>query len=202
MTSSRLTETVDAWTIQAVVASRFLTSLYRGLGDNKQAAHAIQAGVPAEERARRLGLGAQIKTRQDLATMEATPEVSREFQAWQALVEAHAGVAAFHSMAEEGPSRKEGLQGTRSANTKAFQQALRGFGVAFPEAMAGEGIATALQVATDTSVETLLADLEEKAPQGDHSALAEELTREILGALREASGLKLGACTLNEPQPA
>ena len=189
MTSSRLTRTVDLWTIRAVVASRFLTSLYRGLGDSIQVAKAVQAGVPAEERARRLRLDVQIKAEQDLASVEAYLEVSREFQAWQTLIEAYAGIAAFHSMAEEGSTGKAGLHGPRSANSKAFHQTLRGFRVAFPEDMAREGIEKALLLATGACVGALLMDLEEKAPEEDHSALVEELTGEILGALREAAGL-------------
>ena len=43
MTHSALTDTVDSWTVQAVVAGNYLVGLYRTLDDSRQAALAIQA---------------------------------------------------------------------------------------------------------------------------------------------------------------
>ena len=45
MPSTHLIAQVDAWTAKAVAASRWLTRLYRSLGDEHQAVAEIQAGV-------------------------------------------------------------------------------------------------------------------------------------------------------------
>ena len=56
MTIGKLTAIVDTWTVQAVMASGWLTRLYRSLGDDRQAALAIQVGITGLERLKRKGL--------------------------------------------------------------------------------------------------------------------------------------------------
>lgn len=65
MPSTHLIAQVDTWTIHAVAASRWLTRFYRTLGDDRQAAIAIQAGASAVERMNRLRIQGQIAPQEE-----------------------------------------------------------------------------------------------------------------------------------------
>lgn len=189
MTSSHLSQAVDTWTCQAVSASRFLQALYRRLGDEKQATNAIQAGAPAEERGGRLGLSARIAALKIIHGQESPDAAPGEARSWQVLVEAQAGVCAFHAMADhcdDGKARS--LRGARTANNKAFQQALRGYRIAFPEEMSEAGISQAIEIAASTCVATFMEDLTD-ASEEERESLRQDLSRTILDALtREIGG--------------
>lgn len=191
MTSSQLTLAVDTWTCQAVSASRFLQALYRMLGDEKQATNAIQAGAPAEERGSRLGLSSRIAALRIIHSQDSPDAAPREARSWQVLVEAQAGVCAFHAMADycdDGKARS--LRGARTANNKAFQQALRGYRIAFPEEMSEAGISQAIEIAASTCVVAFLEDLTDTSEE-ERQILRDDLSRSILDALaREAGGLR------------
>lgn len=60
MPSTRLIAQVDAWTVQAMAASRWLARYDRPLGDNHQAATAAQAGAQALGRLNRLNIQGQV----------------------------------------------------------------------------------------------------------------------------------------------
>ena len=188
MTTSQLTSAVDTWTCQAVSASRFLQALYRGLGDEKQATHAIQAGAPAEERGSRLGLGSRIAAFKIIHGQESPDAAPSEARSWQVLVEAQAGVCAFHAMADhcdDGKARS--LRGARTANNKAFQQALRGYRTAFPEEMSEAGITQAIGDAARTCVASFLEDLAD-ATEEERESLRLDLSRTIREALIREAG--------------
>ena len=53
MAASSLSQTVDLWTAQVMVASGFLTRLYRALGDDRQAAKKLQAPLSGAVRFRK-----------------------------------------------------------------------------------------------------------------------------------------------------
>ncbi|WP_148300407.1 hypothetical protein [Holophaga foetida] len=178
-----LTQFIDAWTIRAVVASRFLARLYRAMGDGRQASNAIQAGAPSEERAQRLGLAPRVAEGQAVFGDEVGEEIEKEIRAWQSLVESQAGISAFHAMVEGCSRGRRGLRGARQAAGKAFHRAVQGYRIAFPEEMAREGISLAIQAATILCMEAFLVDL-----NGD-PALGQELHRNILEALQAAAGL-------------
>lgn len=82
---------LEAW-LQAVMASRWLTRLYRTLRDDHQAATAIQAGAPAEERLKRLGLHGRVSSMDVLFNQDHPEEIQAEEAAWTALIEGHAGL--------------------------------------------------------------------------------------------------------------
>lgn len=189
MTSSRLSHTVDTWTCQAVSASRFLQVLYRRLGDEKQAANAIQAGAPAEERGSRVGLGTRIAALKIVHGQESPDAAPGEARSWRLLVEAQAGICAFHAMADHGDdSKARSIRGARTANNKAFQQALRGYRTAFPEEMSEAGISQAIEDAANRCVVSFLEDLTD-ASEEERQTFRQDLNRTILDALtREAGG--------------
>jgi hypothetical protein len=187
--TSHLSVTVDTWTIQAVVASRYLLRLYRGLGDGKQALTASQAGAQAEERAQRLGLTSGLAALQQLF-VEKNPETTEaEAEAWKTLVEAQAGICAFHSMVNETPKGSSGLQGSRTRAAKAFCRSIQGYRVAFPEQIADEGIAKALELAAEKCTEACLKDLGCNEGVEERSTAAEEIHSNIRDALWDAAGL-------------
>jgi len=187
MTSSQLTLAVDTWTCQAVSVSRFLLALYRRLGDEKQAANAIQAGAPAEERGGRLGLGPRIAALKLIHGQEAPDAAPGEARSWQVLVEAQAGVCAFHAMADhcdDGKARS--LRGARTANNKAFQASLRGYRIAFPEEMSAVGISEAIDAAAETCLASFLEDLTDASDE-ERESIRKDLGLTIREALaREA----------------
>ncbi len=166
MTSNHLTAYVDVWTVQAVTVSRWLTRLYRSLRDDRQAAIASQAGTPAEERLKRLGLQNQVTPLEDRFIQKYPDETKAEESAWIALIEAHAGLSAFFAVTDSADGKPvQGLLGARTATYGALRKAIRGFHVAFPESMAKQGAASAFRKATDTCVGAFLSDVDEVDPE-------------------------------------
>jgi len=146
MASSALTQTVDFWTAQAVMASGYLVALYRILGDERQEALAMEACGPCEARARRLGLQAQIDALDAAFAAEYPEELLGEEKAWQRIVEAHAGLCAVHDLIED-PEQDPSLRGTRAGTANALRQALKGYRTAFPEECTVPGIRQAMESA-------------------------------------------------------
>ena len=147
MTDTSLTEAVDSWTAQAVMASGYLARLYRGLGDERQADLAAQACGSCGERAQRLGLVARIAALDTTFTLEHPEETIGEEKAWQLLVGAHAGLHAFLGLVDGDE------QGRATGASKAFHEALRGYRTAFPEEMTIPGIRKAIDAAARHSAE-------------------------------------------------
>ncbi|WP_285605820.1 hypothetical protein [Geothrix edaphica] len=110
-----------------------------------------------------------------------------EARAWQILVEAQAGVCAFHAMTGDDPGKARGLRGARTASTKALDRAVHGYRVAFPDVMAEAGIRSALEGAASTCVRGFMEDLEGDGPAEDREVLQESIYRDILGALTKAT---------------
>ena len=190
LSRSHLTSTVNAWTLLAVAASRQLAGLYRALGDGKQAFNAIQAGVPSEERAQRLGLTGRLPNEGVLFGKSDSEVLENEREAWQTLIEAQAGLCAFHGMVADHERARE-LQGSRNVSNKAFQAALKGYRIAFPEPMASIDIAEAILAAADGCVAAFVKDLEESGESSDFSETAQHVHRSILEALRAEAGLPI-----------
>ena len=187
MSRSHLTSTVDAWTMLAVAASRHLAGLYRALGDGKQAFNAIQAGVPSEERAQRFGLTSRLPDGKAIFGKSDSEVLESESEAWRTLIKAQAGLCAFHGMVAD-HERARALQGARNVSNKAFQAALRGYRIAFPEPMASDGIAEAILAAADGCVAAFKKDLEESGESSDFSETAQHVHRSILEALKAEAG--------------
>ena len=181
MISSSLTETVDFWTAQAVMASGYLVRLYRILGDDRQVFLAIQARGPSEERAQRLGLQTRIEALQAVFVAEFPEETIGEKKAWELLVEAQAGHCAFHGLVDD-HEKSGSLRGPRTATTKAFHKSLEGYRVAFPDEMTTPGIKQAIERAAKRCAESFTLDLEEATDQV-RSDLGKELQANILDAL-------------------
>jgi len=178
-----LTATADDWTVQAIVASRYLTKLYRGLGDEKQASNAIQVGALMEERAQRLGLLSQAQQHQTTFQAEQTDTTQGEAQAWQVLVEALAGLSAFYAIADAPAPKPTGLQGVRNKTNKAYQKALHSYRVAFPESMANQGIKNAIHRSAHRCTQTLLMDCDNSDPISMDDPAAREIHQNILQSL-------------------
>jgi hypothetical protein len=156
------------------------------LGDDKQAANAIQTGKPSEERAQRLGLDIQLAAMKALHG-EIDPEnMLSEARAWGILVEAQAGIRAFHAMADGQTAESSGLQGAENATTKAFEKALHGYRVAFPEEMANEGILKAIEIAATLCAKTFVDDLPDEDLDEEREAVEKSVYQDILEALTQA----------------
>jgi hypothetical protein len=186
-----VTAAVDAWTRQALGAAGHLVALYRALDDDRQASCAMRALGACEERARRLGLRAD-----PFPVAAGEPETVAEARAWSTLLEAQAGLLAFHAVVGAGPG--PGLQGNRSATHKAFRLALQCLRTAFPEALAAQDSRRALARMAGC-LEAFTQDL--AAPDPDlaraladqvRGALAEELPPELLEGLCTAPAPRLG----------
>lgn len=156
-----LTQTVDAWSVQVVVASQYLAALYRRLGDEKQAVRAIQAGSSTEERCQRLGLHAAFTEQRAKIRTEFPDETEGEACAWRLLVEGQAGLSAFHALVDQDQDKAGSIRGKRRATFKGFQMALQGIGTAFPEEMTAPWVQQAIRQAADICTETLLVGRDE-----------------------------------------
>lgn len=186
MSTTTLSQTVDTWTLRAVAASRHLARLYRTLGDGKQASHALQAGSPAEERAQRLGLLAQLPAAEARLKDDVSEETEQEAWAWQSLIESQAGICAFHAMVLDHQDSR-GLRGSRTAASRAFQLALKGYRIAFPEPLTSIGIGQAIEAAADGCVRAFVEDLPEQSDEACNSEAIREIHRSISEALRAAA---------------
>ncbi len=166
MPSNHLTAYVDTWTIQAVMASRWLTRLYRALRDDRQTAMAAQAGAPAEERLSRLGLHGRVAPLEEHFDLEYPEETLAEEAAWIALVEALAGLSAFFASTDSTDGKPAaGLRGARTATYTALEKSIRGFHTAFPDEMVRQGVTLAIQKASITCVDAFMADISEEDPE-------------------------------------
>jgi hypothetical protein len=166
MSSLQLSAYVNAWTVQAVTASRWLTRLYRSLGDDRQAATAIQAGAFAVERMNRAGLQDQVGPLQERFIQKYRDETQAEESAWTALVEALVGLSAFFSVTGSTDGKPApGLQGARTATYGALRKAIRGFHTAFPDVIVDQDIASAIRNSASACVDAFLADIHETVPE-------------------------------------
>jgi len=185
MPSNSLTPYVDGWTVQAVMASRWLTRLYRTLRDDRQASTAIQAGAPMEERLKRLGLHGRIASLDARFNQEHPEETRAEEAAWTALVEGQAGLSAFFALTDSTDGKPSpGLRGSRTATYAAFRKAIRGFHTAFPASMAEEGVTLATRKASRTCVDAFLASADEEDPK-QREQLRDALDAIVLEALEK-----------------
>jgi hypothetical protein len=165
MTIGKLTTNVDTWTVQAVVASGWLTRLYRSLGDDRQAALAIQVGKPGMERLSRLGLESRLPAQLEGFLRQHPDETRAEEAAWTLLVEAYGGISAFIAVTDSTDGRAApGLRGTRTATNGAFRKAIQGFHTAFPEEIVGPAVTTATRKAYAQCADAFLADVDEEDP--------------------------------------
>jgi len=183
MEQTNLSHAVDTWTAQAAVASRYLLRLYRLLGDDKQAANAIQAGKSAEERADRQGLKPLVASMLTIFSEENQDLTLGEARAWETLIEAHAGISAFHAMVEGHGEHARRLQGLRNATTKALDRSMHGYRVAFPEEMANEGIRGAVDRAATICAQMFIDDMPESEIEEDIEAVRVNIYQEVLNAL-------------------
>lgn len=149
---------VDVWTAQVQEAGRTLLSLYRRLKDDKQALNAQMAMGNAEERVRRLGLGAAAAKIRQERFPDGLDDDAIEVIGWRLLLGSQFGLFSLHAMVEEDRS----LQGARGATRKALQRAVRGFFVAFPEEIAGPIISETLAEAADGAAKLILRALDER----------------------------------------
>jgi hypothetical protein len=185
MPSTLMIAKVDAWTVQAVASSRWLTQFYRSLGDDRQAATANQAGAPALERLNRLKIQSQAASLEKLFSEEFPDETLAEEAAWNSLVEALAGLSAFFAVTADpvGGEITPGLRGPRTATYSAYRKAVRGFQTAFPDEISDPGVSSATQKATAECVDALLNGLHEEDPAERDQLRAELETcvHEVLG---------------------
>ena len=187
MPPNPLTAYVDTWTVQAVMASRWLTNLYRGFGDDRQAAAATQAGAPSVERLNRLGLRDRVISAKDRFNAEFGEETLAEQAAWKALVEAQAGISAFYAMTDSADKKPPpGFRGSRTTHNKAFGKAIQGFRTAFPDEVAKEGVAAAIRRATTACVDAFLTTLDEVDVES-HDLLRSGLEASLTEALEKAA---------------
>jgi len=187
MPSTLLIAQVDSWTVQAVASSRWLTQLYRSLGDERQAATANQAGAPALERLNRLKIQSQAASLEKLFSQEFSDETLAEEAAWYSLVEALAGLSAFFAVTADpvGGRITPGLRGPRTATYGAYRKAIRGFRTAFPDEIADRGVTSAAQKATAVCIDALLIGIPEEDPE-DRYQLRSELETCVHEALGKA----------------
>ncbi len=183
--SDQLTPVMDAWYQRAVMASMYLTSLYRSLNDEKQVFNAFQAGSRARECAARLNLMGAVPELMHQFTTRYADEVERENAAWQILVEALAGLCAFFGIADgvgEGPAK--GLSGARTATFKGLRRALIGYRTAFPETLLEEGISASIDRAATICAEAAVRDMIEDTEASGRKAVQAEIHRSIVEALK------------------
>ena len=191
MTSTNLVAAVDSWTAMAVMASKWLLQLYRRLGDDRQAALADQAGVPATEKMNRLGLQPLVVLLYDRFSRDYPDETDGEQSAWMILVEAYSGHSAYFALSDTLKVRPhQGMQGARTAAHRALRTAVRGYQVAFPEEMVKPGVQLATRKAVTHCVAGFLAgfsDLDSDGPDPLRSGL-EDWVLECLQDIRERQG--------------
>ena len=166
MTISQLTANVDAWTLQAVVASGWLARLYRSLGDERQAVLAVQVGEPGVKRLGRRGLQQRVPAQAEAFQRQHPEETQAEEAAWGQLVEAYGGISAFIAVTDSSDGRSaSGLRGARTTTNAAFRRAIRGFHTAFPDEIARPAITVAIQRACQGCADAFMANVEEEDPE-------------------------------------
>jgi len=179
-----LTEIVNAWTIHALLAAEYLVKLYRRLRDDRQAAMALLAGGPCEERARRCGLASRISGERPGFLVDPSKETWYEALSWELLIEAHAGLLAFHSVVGQDSGSARGLRGSRTATQKALRHAVQGYRTAFPEEMAEPGIRRTIGRTVTRFMETFIEDFQVEV-ESERASLRQDLHDAILLFLTE-----------------
>ena len=181
MTTNSLAETVDSWTVQALVASGYLVQLYRKLHDDRQADLAMRALGRCEERAQRLGLQVRKAVLQAEFAAENLDETIGEQKAWELLIEAQAGICAFYGMVDDFEMGR-GIRGPSTVTMKAFHKSLQGYRAAFPEEVTTPGIQRAVEIAASKCSEAFA--LEVDGITEEHKAnLRQEIHSNVLDAL-------------------
>jgi hypothetical protein len=181
MIRNALTQTVDEWTAQAVVASAYLVGLYRSLDDSRQLALAMQAQGHCEERVQRLGLQAVIGKLQAKFAATHADGTAREQEAWEQLIVAQAGLAAFHGLVDDHPQH-DTLRGQRNVTNKALLKAMRGYRSAFPEEVTRPGVERAIGFAATQCSDSFSLDVEDVTDE-ERDGLRQELRGNIVKSL-------------------
>jgi hypothetical protein len=179
--TSPLTEIVDLWTAEVMVASKYLVRLYRILGDDRQVYLAMQARGPCEERAQRLGLGPRVQAIHNVFVAENPEDAIGEKKAWELLLTAQAGLAAFHGLVDD-HEKGGSLRGPRTATAKAFHKSLLGYRTAFPEEMTTQSIHLAIETAAIRCGESFALEVDGTTEE-EKDNLRRELCTNILNAL-------------------
>lgn len=177
-----LSSIINALTLQSVVASRWLTGLYRRLQDPRQAMQASQAGAPAEERARRLGLAGQILEASTAFANQVANEGEGERLAWITLIQAQAGICVFHGIVD-GHQKAKSLRGPRAAAHRALECAAKGIRTAFPLEISQSGINLAIENAATRCSQIFVDDLDDDP---NVEGVLRAIRAEILIALHQA----------------
>jgi len=186
MPTSSLTAMVEYWTAQAAMASGFLLRLYRDLGDDRQAYLAMQAVGPSKERAQRFGFHSQVDALKAVFAAEYPEKTLGEKNAWQLMIEAHAGLCAFHGLVDE-HEKSGSIRGSRTGTNRAFHMARRGYRTAFPEEITIPGIRQAIESATAICADVFSSNVGCASDQ-EKSDLRQELRANILEALLKEVG--------------
>jgi hypothetical protein len=187
MPPSSLDVQVDSWTTQILGAAGVLVRLYRCLGDDKQAAVALQILAPAEERARRLRLKAPAPL--PLNERAGETETETEAAAWGDLLTAQAGLFTFHAMVVDNSPEGRKLGGARNLAGKTLQRAIRGLQTAFPEGMAQAILDQAIQSAARTC-SCMFAQNIDREGEPELAGLDQTLYVQILQALQMEASLQ------------
>lgn len=121
LTNGKLACQVETWTRQSLQVGRYLVALYRRLGDDKQAARALEIMVPSGKWMAKQGWVPQV----DPWCPGEQDEVAAEAKAWEDILEAQMGIYSFHAMMGS-PC------GVMNASGRAYRSAIRGMETAFP----------------------------------------------------------------------
>lgn len=170
---------LNKYTCMAVSASRYLTKLYRLLDDSKQASNAIRAGAYAEERACRYRLSSKIENFQVCGADTCPNDIVDEQRAWEVLVEAQAGIAVLHGMANPQGGKFRGLRGARSASKNAMIIAAKGFCMAFPENEYKNGINRSIGLASNDCSNIFLETVQIDLKNEQNNELNKKIKTEI-----------------------
>jgi hypothetical protein len=184
MSSPSIARTLDEWVLQAVSASRFLTKLYRALGDERQAFTVIRAGSIAENYCAKQRFSGKFPAVLKTDHGDPAQVAADEEAAWKQLLEALAGLCAVFAMVDWSRETATGMAGSRTAASAAFRQALRGYLTAFPDTMVREGVAQSLEAATASiCTRTFKLQSEDPTPSPECDRLRQELRKFIQESL-------------------
>jgi hypothetical protein len=189
MTQSSLSQAVDQWTAEVMVASGYLVRLYRILGDDRQAFMAVQAQGPSAERVQRLGFGPRVQALHNIFVAEHPEDAIGEQKAWELVLAAQAGLCAIHVMVDE-HEKGGSLRGPRTATTKAFHKSLLGYRAAFPEEMTIPIIHRSIETAAMRCAESFALNVDETTDH-EKAELRREIHANILDALMKEAGVGL-----------
>lgn len=184
-------QALDVWTVSALMASSHLARLYRTLRDNRQAGLALEARGMSETRALRYRL---METAAELGLRFAEDhpdETDGEARAWQLLVESQAGMHVLYSVMDQDPAKSSHFRGARTATAKALCRSIHGYRVAFPDAMAEDGVLRSLEAASRRIADLLMPD-EAGVDEGE----IQRRRKAIHGDIMEALSAMAEACSL------